>query len=157
MNYKDMLMEAKKKGLTNENKMWESVAAMGPMLEIMEHEHPDEYWSFLRNQHELMYGPHFDPQFSEQAVGAMHSMGSDGKRAEGPHWSKADVIAATAKDVFPPGTTDCDKYVAYNAAWHDLHRGFSDPEILKAAHLLYFDDDDAPAGKIWKHWVGMMA
>ena len=58
--------------------------------------------------------------------------------------------------VFPQGTTDCDKYVAFNATFSDLCKIVDDERtILKIAHQLWFCDEDAPEGKIWIYMCAM--
>lgn len=50
--------------------------------------------------------------------------------------------SATAGTAFPKGTTKFDKFVAYNATWNDLRGKFTDDQILDAAYLLWFADED---------------
>ena len=52
MKYSEMIQEAKSKGLTTEAMMWDSVEDVEMMLCKMKEEHPKEYWTFLRKQHE---------------------------------------------------------------------------------------------------------
>ena len=57
---------------------------------------------------------------------------------------------------FPQGTTDCDKYVAFNATFSDLCKVVDDERtILKIAHQFWFADEDAPDGKIWIYMCAM--
>ena len=55
---------------------------------------------------------------------------------------------------FPSGTTDDDKWVAFNVWYADLNRDLSEDLIIKTAHRFFFADEDAPEGKIW-HYVNM--
>lgn len=146
-----MFREAKEKGVANESKMWESVAALGPAMEILEREHPDVYWQMMRKQHEILWGPHYDEEFAEYYVAQLHWTGKDGQKHNGAHWSKQQVVDGTAGMTFPQGTTDCDKYVAFNSFYSDMCQEMEEGALLKAAHRFYFADEDAPAGKIWRY------
>lgn len=52
---------------------------------------------------------------------------------------------------FPNGTTEWDKYVAFNSFYSDLCLVFSTEEIIKAAYRFFFQDEDAGAGKVWNY------
>lgn len=145
-----MLAEAKKKGLTNTDKMWDSIAAIEPILSIMEEEHPDEYHAFMKKQHEALFGSHYDEEWANADVEKLKYTDKDGKQHTGAHWTKAEILKATEGMTFPNGTTDCDKYVAFNSMYAALNKDFSDGDIIKAAHRYYFADEDAPDGKVWK-------
>lgn len=150
-----MLMEAKKKGLTTENKMWESIDALSPMLAMMKEEHPEEYGRFMRNQHEMLYGPHYDEHFSHKDVDELEYTDKDGMKHKGAHWTKDEVLAATAGMTFHNSVTPCDKYVAFNSMYSDLCKDFTDEDILKIGYIYFFKDEDAPDGKIWKYMNAM--
>lgn len=150
-----MFRQAKEKGVANESKMWESVAAMDDVLEIMEREYPEEYWKMMRKQHEILWGPHYDEEFSEYDVEQMSWTGKDGQKHHGEHWSRQQVKDATSGMTFPQGTTECDKYVAMNAFYSDMCQDMDEAAILKAAHRFFFADEDAPVGKIWRYMNAM--
>lgn len=150
-----MFKQAKDKGVANESKMWESVAALEPAMEILEREHPDEYWAMLRRQHEILWGPHYDETFSNHDVAKLEWTGKDGQKHNGAHWSKEQIVDATQNMQFPSGTTDCDKFVAFNSYYADMCKDKEDGAILADAHRFYFADEDAPAGKIWRYMKAM--
>lgn len=150
-----MFKAAKEKGVANESKMWESVAALDPAMEILEREHPDEYWRMMRRQHEILWGPHYDEEFAEYDVDRIQWTDKEGQKHIGAHWSRQQVVDATAGLTFPSGTTDCDKYVAFNSFYADMCMDFDESTILKAAHRFYFADEDAPTGKIWRYMNAM--
>ena len=82
----------------------------------------------------------------------MHHTDTNGTVHTGVHWTVEQIESATTSKKFPEGTTKWDKFVAYNATWHDLSREFTDEQILKAAYLLWFADDDWHTdGKIWDY------
>lgn len=155
MELKKILHDAKKAGLSNEQKMWKSIDAMSEVLAILEDEHPDEYWDMMRCQHEIMFGPHYNEDFANHDLSNVHWTSKDGKMHNGAHWSKEQVVDAVKGMPFPSGTTDCDKYVAFNVFYADLCKDMEEADILKHAHAFYFADEDAPEGKIWRYMNAM--
>lgn len=151
-----MFTAAKKAGVANESKMWSSVAAMAPAMAILESEHPEEYWSMMRDQHEILWGPHYDEEFADNDVSKIHWTGKDGQKHTGAHWSREQIDEATKAMQFPSGTTMCDKYVAFNSFFADMCKEHDDATILMDAYTFYFKDEDAPEGKIWKYMRAMM-
>ena len=158
MKYKDMIEEAKAKGLTNEKTMWESIDAIEEMLCVMKREHPDKYWRFVREQHGVLYNHHYSEDFAEHDVKHLMWKDREGKEHEGAHWTREQVKAVTTGKVFPVVTTECDKWVAYNVMYSDLCREMDEEHILKAAHAFFFTDDDfdyAKGSKVWKYMCAM--
>lgn len=153
MDYKKMLLEARKKGLTNESKMWQSIASIGEGLEMLEESHPDMYWGLMREQHCIMFDGHYSEEFAEHDICMMHSTDKNGTLYEGEHWTKADISSATQGMTFSSGVNDCDKWVAFNAMWHDMHKKFDDNQILDIAYLFFFNDEDwrKSGCKIWDY------
>lgn len=155
MRYRKMVEEARKKGTATEQKMWESVANIDGLLEQMRDKHPEVYAKFMRDQHELLMGRHYDEEWAEADLSKLKYTDKNGVVKTTPHWTKGEVIAATSGKQFPPGTTDCDKYVAYNSMYADMSRKFTDEQILDAAYIFYFSDEDAPDGKVWRYMSAM--
>lgn len=156
MEMKKMFHDAKKAGVANESKMWESVEAMAPVLAILEAEHPTEYWDMMRCQHEILYGPHYTEDFAKYDVSQIHWKGKDGQMHHGEHWSKEQVVDATKGMTFPQNTTDCDKFVAFNVFYSDMCKVVADDsDIIKYAHAFFFLDEDAHEGKIWHYMKAM--
>jgi hypothetical protein len=153
MNYKSMLEEAKKTGHWDEKKMWATVEEIDKMLCIVKEHDPQAYWDFMRRTYGELYGGHYGEEFARYDVSKMHSEQSDQKEElVGEYWSVKEVVEATKDHTFPSGTTEWDKYVAFNAAKHDWGLKYSDPEILKIGYLFYFADKDyAGKGKIWNY------
>lgn len=156
MDMTKMFHDAKKAGVATESKMWSSVAAMAPAMSILESEHPDEYWDMMRKQHEILWGPHYNEEFSDHDVSKLQWTGKDGITHHGAHWSREQVEEATQGMTFPAGTTICDKYMAFNSYYADMNKEHDDETILKDAFRFYFADEDAPEGKIWKYMRAMM-
>lgn len=156
MDILSIFHDAKKTGTANEAKMVESIEAMNPMLEQFKADHPEEYWKMMRRQHEIMLGPHYGEDFARHDVDNLHWTGRDGQKYNGAHWSKEQVVDATKGMTFPQGSTDCDKFVAFNVFYSDMCKVMSDEtEIIKCAHAFFFMDEDAPNGKIWRYMMAM--
>lgn len=128
----------------------EKVAEEAFMLLKENHEH--DYNRLSRDMHEVLYGPHYTEETAEEDVAKLKYTDAAGVKHEGPHWTKAEILDATKSLPFPNGTTDCDKYVAYNAAYADFSKKFADSQILDIAYLFYFTDEDwNGSGKIWRY------
>lgn len=154
MKYKEMLEDAKAKGLTSEKTMWESVDAIEEMLCMMKREHPEKFWAFMREQHGVIWKGHYSDDFAEHDIKHLRYKDKEGKEHTGGHWSKEQVIETTKGLAFPNGTTDCDKWVAYNVMYSDLHKVLDDEHILKATYAFFFADDDfdySKGSKIWEY------
>lgn len=150
MIYSEMIQEAKAKGLATEKVMWDSMEDLEELLCRMKKEHPKEYWMFLRKQHGRLFRNHYDEKFAEHDV--EHLMWTDREvhKHNGAYWSCSQIKEATKGMVFPSGTTDHDKYVAYNVTKSDLCKVLDDEHILKVAHAFWFADEDFDGeGKIW--------
>lgn len=99
---------------------------------------------------------HFDEEKAKMAVARIHYADKSGVKHEGAHWTPEQVESATAQMKFPEGTSKWDKYVAFNSFYADLCRVLDEPMIIKAAHAFYFDDEDAPDGKVWRYVKAMI-
>lgn len=121
-------------------------------LEFVKEHDSHKYEELRRGMHELVYGCHYSPETAEEDVAKLHYTDADGVAHSGPHWTKEQIVSATASLDFPKGTTDCDKYVAFNAAYADFSKKFSDAQILDIAYLFFFKDEDWKGdGKIWAY------
>ena len=156
MDYRTIIENARNKGVTSEKVMWSSIARIDGVLDTIKDEHPDLYWNLLRDTHEELYGPHYDKEFAEYGVNSMHCTDKDGKLRHGAFWTLDEILAATKNKTFPAETTNWDKYVAYNACANDFGKAFEDEDVLEIAYMFFFDDEDAPSGKIWKYIIAMM-
>ena len=153
MGYKDMIEDAKAKGLTSEKIMWESVAELDDMLCIMKREHPDMYWKFIRKQHGMLYANHYTEEFAMWDVSQLRYTNRKGEKKEGAYWTVEQIEEATRTMSFPNGVNRWDKYVAANAAYADFCRKFDDAQVLEIMYLFYFADEDwkHPATKVWEY------
>ena len=155
MNYKEMIELAQSRGRGTEQAMLKSIDSISNMLCSLAKHDKKAYWCFMRNQHEILYNYHYSPEFAEWDVGKLEWMGKDGQKHCGAHWTIEEIVSATKGLTFPNGTTDCDKYVAFNVAYSDFCKDYSETEIIKIAHQFFFNDSDAPEGKVW-HYVKAM-
>ena len=150
--YKKMIDQARKDGVTSEKVMWASIADVDVLLAEVAETHPDAVRKFVRRQHELMYGPHYNEVMAVEAVKGIRYTDREGKVREGAYWTAEEVEAATRGMDFPPRTTVWDKYVAFNSFRSDVCKTQDDDEILKSAHAFYFADEDfCGEGKIWRY------
>ena len=129
--FKEMLDDAKRAGLTSDKVMMRSVESMSELLCLVKEEHPELYWKFMREQHGIMYGNHYNEAFAMFDVGMMRYIDRDGKKCEGTHWTAEQIEASTRMMGFPAGTTKWDKYVAFNAFYSDLCTVYNDEQIIK--------------------------
>ena len=154
ISYKHMVDSAKKAGVANEQKMWESIESFSELLEELKESHPDKYWKFMREQHGIMFGGHYDELFAMYDVSKIEYTDKNGMKHVGAHWTVDQIESATAGMRFQPGVTKWDKYVAFNAEYADLMKEFDDDQIIKSAYLTYFADEDWGDGsKVWDMYM----
>lgn len=153
MDYKKMIKSFAESG-GDEKKMWASVDVTSEAMEYLKEVAPEKYECYMRKMSEALYGKHYSEELAKADVEGMHSTGSDGLKHHGAHWSVEEIESATADKTFGKNVTKWDKYVAYNATWHDLNKEFDDKQILCAAFLLWFADEDwNTTGKIWDYMM----
>lgn len=147
-----MVELAKEQGIANEKTMWNSIDSLSDMLCLMRKEHPDKYWAFMREQHGIMYGNHYDKEFAEWDVSHIAYTNKAGDKKSGAYWTVEQIEQATAGMKFPAGTTKWDKYVAFNNAYADYSKKFEDAEVLQIGYLMFFADDDwGSSTKVWEY------
>lgn len=134
------------------------------LLEEMSHPHPERYWQFMRDTHEVFYGKHFDREYAEWQVEQMHHKSKDGKAHRGEHWSyeQTTEVMQSYKSKLPAEVTPGDFYVALNTEWHDYicwamehypSEGEADNAIIEMAVRFWFMDDDwESADKVWAYF-----
>ena len=152
MNYRKMVDQAKKAGVTNEKTMWESIDSFSELLEELEESHPDLYWEFMRKQHGIMFKGHYDESFGVFDVSQIHYTNKAGEKKQGAYWTADQIESATAGMKFPQGVNRWDKYVAFNLAHSDFCKQFDDADILKIGHSFFFADEDWEGDdKVWRY------
>ena len=134
------------------------------LLEEMSHPHPQRYWQFMRDTHEVFYGKHFDREYAEWQVEQMYHKDKDGRTHRGEHWSReqTNAVMANYKSTLSSEVTPCDFYVALNAQWHDyicwMRELFATEQeaedaIIKSAVKFWFQDEDWDGNdKVWAYF-----
>ena len=152
MNVLDLV---KKYGQGNgEEKMWASVAVLSEALEPMKEADADGYWCMMRKMYGVMSDGHYNEEFAMYDVAHMAYTNRAGERKTGGYWTAEQVDEATKGYKFPAGVNKWDKYVAFNAMRADLCKKMDDAQVIDAAWLFYFADEDWPnesATKIWDY------
>lgn len=138
----------------DEKKMWASVAVTADAMDVLKELAPEKYDCFMRKMSETLYGKHYTEELARLDMSKMHSTDVNGNKHTGAHWTIEEIESATAGMSFPKTTTKCDKFVAFNATWHDLNKVLPDEKILEAAHVFWFGDEDWNSdGKIWDYMM----
>lgn len=153
MDYKQMVETAVKSG-SGEKAMWASVDVTNEIMSYLLQDNPAVYEKFLRKSYEAMYGKHYNQHFAEEDVAKLRYTDKEGKEHHGGYWTMQQIIEATTAlgYKFPAGTTDGDKFVAFNAAYADFSKRFEDKDVLCIGHLFYFADEDWKGeGKVWEY------
>lgn len=165
MSYKDLVKGNASKFRGDEAMMWESIGIVSDMLEEFVERHPDleeEYWEFMREQHEAMCGHHFNEMYARWQVEHMHHKREDGSTERGEHWPIEATTSVLNKHrgKVPSEYNEWDFYVALNTSWHDFicwaKRNFSQPEeeVIELAIVFWFADDDWPTKtKVWDYFA----
>lgn len=151
MDYKKMIANFTKNG-GDEKKMWLSVDITAEAMNYIKEQNPDKHECLMRSLSEVLNGKHYCEEFALADVEKICYLDSAGKQHTGAHWTVEQIETATANKTFPSGTTKWDKYVAYNAFYADLCTVFTDDQIIAAAYLFWFADEDWKSkGKIWDY------
>lgn len=149
---KEEIKAAKNQGLSAEKILEITACAFDDVLEKIEDSHNKIYESAARDIHEKLSGPHYDSTWAEIDVQNISYTNREKRQCTGAHWTMNEILDATRGKEFPAGTTDWDKYVAYNATYADFNRKFDDAQICDIAFLFYFADEDWNGkGKIWEY------
>lgn len=155
--YKEMMMQAKRDGVANEKIMWESVAAVDEVLNVFAEEHPAEFKKFVRKQHYLMYGAHYNEVLAIDDVNKINYTDKDGKHRKGAYWTAEQIDEATRSMAFPSGTTRWDKYVAFNLWRAKMGAHLDDAAVLTTGHAFFFADTNFPDGGKIFCYMGLIA
>lgn len=120
-------------------------------LEHMKEHCADTFWKTVTALHMLVYGAHFDESTAKMAVDRMENV--DGTHGE--HWTKEETDKLAAQYGIDQR---CDFYYAMNMLYSDLSKVVGDKPTTYAemAKALYFDDPDAPDGKLFRQWAALM-
>lgn len=101
---------------------------------------------------------HFNEAYSKYVVSKMWHTNLEGKRCSGEVYDmyKAKEVRERYRGVIPTSITDADVYVAINSHYHNYHCLFKkwfgdniDFQIIEAAMVYWFKDDDSSPSKLW--------
>lgn len=151
-SYKEMIEQARQKGVASEAVMWESIGDMDEMLCKIKEVDPHKYWKFIRHQHKILYKGHYDEDFAVYDLSEAYYTAKSGEKTNRPYWTAEQIEEATRNMSFPSGTTKWDKYVAFNIFRSDTMRSLPDDMALKAAHEFFFEDIDFKKDGTTKVW-----
>ena len=135
-----------------EAKMWASVAVLSEALEPMKETDKEGYGCILRKMYGVMSDGHYNEEFAMYDVSMIEYTGRNGEKKHGGYWTAEQVEDATRGFRFPNSVNKWDKYVAFNLMYSDLCKKMDDAQILDAAFLFYFADEDWPGGSSTKVW-----
>ena len=162
MRLKELVKDYQSKGLGSEKKMWLAVEALDTAMMYLKEKNPKAYDEAMRDMHEVFCGPHYNEAFALEDVACMYHKNKKGETVKGEHWNMEQVLNAIKGLPIPGNATPYDVYVALNANWHDKETRFSEwfPEehekrIIEDSVSFYFNDMDAPEGKIWVYMESM--
>lgn len=162
MTYFEIVKENASKFRSDEKTMWASIESVSVLLDKIKEEHPDLYWSFLRDQHEAMVGRHFNEAYAKCEVEKMHHKGTDGVTYKGEHWSleQTNAVLNGMRSKIPSAYNEWDFYVALNASYHDFCKVAKKHVTEKADELIidlsvafWFEDEDwVGTTKVWDYF-----
>lgn len=122
------------------------------IAEYMNNPTEEGYDCIMRKLSEVLHGKHYTEELARADVRKISYTDKSGVEHCGAHWTVEQIETATANKTFPTGTTKWDKYVAYNAFYADLCTVLTDDQIIAAAYLFWFADEDWKSkGKIWDY------
>lgn len=153
--YREMIEQAKARGVANEQTMWQSIDAMEGLLLQMKEAHPALYWKFVHDQHKVLYKGHYDEEFAEYELGNVYYINKAGEKTNKPYWTVEQIEEATRGFNYPSGTTKWDKWVAHNVFRSDTMKSLPDDLALKAGWEFFFDDIDFKKEGTTKLWEYM--
>lgn len=134
-------------------KMLQCIEVVSEYADNMSMEDETSYNEMMKDLHVIINGKHFDEFTARDVVSKLSYTDKLGKKLNGPYWTLDQIKQSTSPMSFPSDTTDWDKYVAFNVMYSDLCKSFDDAQIIKAANLFFFHDEDwsenGSGEKIW--------
>lgn len=162
--YSKMIEEARAKGLTSEKIMNVSIADVDELLGKIKETHPELYWSFIKRQHERMFGCSYNRSFADWRIEQMHYKDKTGVVHHAPHWTHEQHKAAyeSVKAKIPSSYNMYDFAVAleaeysdlvclYKQWWQEATEAQIETKIIESA-VNYLNDDDDPECKVWRRY-----
>lgn len=150
--YREMIEQARSRGVTSEQVMWGSIEEFDNMLCQIKENDPALYWDFIHKQHKALYKGHYDEEFAKYDMQQVYYINKQGEKTNKPYWTVEQVEEATKGYNFPNGTTKWDKWVAFNVFRSDTMKSLPDDLALKAGWEFFFDDIDFKKEGTTKIW-----
>ena len=150
--YREMIEQARSRGVTSEQVMWGSIEEFDNMLCQIKENDPALYWDFIHKQHKALYKGHYDEEFATYDMQHVYYINKQGEKTNKPYWTVEQVEEATKGYNFPNGTTKWDKWVAFNVFRSDTMKSLPDDLALKAGWEFFFDDIDFKKEGTTKIW-----
>ena len=98
---------------------------------------------------------HLDKALAEEVMEHIGYTIKDGSLYTTPFWSLEETNQATEGLEFPEGTTEYDIWVALNFFYADTCKVLEPRQALEAGYQFYFQDEDAPDGKLGRYLQAM--
>lgn len=151
MNFREIFEEAKKKGLPLEKMFDEVMDEMEGVVAEVKKSNPEKHRKLVRKMNCIANNGHYGKNCAMEEVAEMEYTDKHGKKHKGGAWSMEQIDELTKDMQFPNGTTEWDKYVAFNEAKSRMGKSMDDHQIAKAAHDLWFDGEGV---SIYEHMNG---
>lgn len=148
MNYEDYIKVSTEKNGAEET-LKNVARRIEELLSVVKDSAPDAYRTFHRNMYEDTFGGHYNAEYGYLDVAKLEYTDHGGCRRSGAHWSISDIARMTAGMTFPEGTTQYDRYVAFNVAYSMLCQKYRDEEIIQIGYMMFFSDNGC---NVWQ-WV----
>lgn len=164
MKYKELVKSNFTRLKNDDDAMWASIESVSELMEEIREQHPDIYRRFMREQHEIMCGKHYNQAYAEWEVSQMYHKNADGTVSRGEHWTLEDTndVLSKHRGKVPSAYNEYDFYVALNAHWHDVWRLASTrlaseeeaiAYVIDEAICVWFNDDDwVGEDKVWTYF-----
>lgn len=96
---------------------------------------------------------HFNEASAHEIMNKIKYTDRLGAECAGAHWSEEYIREKTNMLSFPDGTTQQDKYVAFNLFYADTCKSLDDMAIIRTAYNFFFKDEDygQEVPKLWQY------
>lgn len=155
MDYKEIVKSSLH---DDENEMWKSVDRINGFLEHLKERHTEEVARFLKEEYEALNGKHLNEAAAKSLVSEMYHRTDNGEVIKGEMVYLDEAVQLLA-GMEGEDAKKCqwDAYVGANGFAHDLaNSGLSKSDILKAAKLFWFHDDDFAGDKVYWYYSDML-
>ena len=136
-----------------EQVMWSTTKAVSDFIKPMKETDKKGYWTLMRQVYGMMSEGHYNEEFALHDVAQIEYTDKEGKSHKGAYWTveQTDEVAKTL--TLPACVNKWDVFVALNLMYSDLCKDMDEKNIIKAANLFYFADEDWSAkGSSTKVW-----